>query len=305
MLLKIRRFIRLNKPLVAYTALLFIGIGGLFFGLIPSLQKSIVLVKDLKTMNEDMSRIQKKVNLLSTLDQTVLEQYGEVVLTALPEDKSVSTLLSTADALAEKNNLSTSDLSIEGIASLSTASGNQPVKPEGHTLSETISLQGELINLRNFLSDCMKVRRLMRVKSLSLSAVPKSTQMSAKLTLEFFYLALPSSIGKPSDPLDPFSQKELEILEKLSSYPIAYQTQTQSASGGQTAVIGEEPAIPALLDPFSRPRSKVTPTPSSGVTPAPSAKITPVPTTKLTPSGTPKTTPALSPTSRPTPSPTP
>lgn len=295
MIKKIRRFYRLHTPLVTYTGLLLIGIVGLVVGIIPSVQKSLVLLRDLRTMSDEIRRIQNKVSVLRSLDQTVLEQYAFDALSAVPSDKSVSTLLSTVEALTDKHGLTIVDMSIQGIGSLATESAKPQVKPEGNMLSETLSLQGDLIPLRNFLIDSIRVRRLLRIKDLVLTALPKSTHMSAKLTIEVFYSLLPLSIGKATDVLLPFTLRETTTLEKIASFPIAYAQNSQAMSPLTPSIIGEEPTSPSVLDPFSLPRSIMTPSPTLSPTPSVIPQATPSPTGQST----------VTPTSTQTPQPTP
>jgi len=275
MLLKIRRFIRLHRALVQDGVLFLAGCIALFVGLIPAIQKSIVLVRDLQTLKADISRIQQKANMLNFLDQSELSVSAREVLAGVPADKSVTTLLSTIETVAQKNNMFISDMSIEGIAALATGSAKPVVKPEGTILTEEISLQGELIDLRNFLFECVRVRRLMRVKDMMLTSIPKSSMMTAKMKIEVFYLPLPQTIGKPSDVLEPFSQKELTLLDKISSYPIMFAMGADLLSPGATQEVFERPTVPVVSDPFSSPRRILTPTPVRELTPSPTPVLVP------------------------------
>jgi Tfp pilus assembly protein PilO len=292
---KLRRIYRLHKSLVIHSGLLVIGILGLFSALIPSVQKTMTVVKGLRTLNAEIAQIQKKVSVLASLDQNVLEQSAAAVLSAVPEDKSVSTLLSTVEAVAGRNGLFISDISIERIGSVSTGSGSMAVKKDGNSMTETISLQGELLQLRNFLTESLRVRRLMRIKDMQLTSLPKSNLVTAKLSIEVFYQPLPTSIGKASDPMEPLSQKEMDTLEKVTSFPVVYATGVQPTLYGTPAVIGEEPRSPALIDPFSLPRRRTAPAPASNPTPSPTVSITPKPTSQPTPSLTPAPTPQPTP----------
>lgn len=230
MILKIRRFIRMNTSLVVYSVLLFLGVIALFVGLLPALQESYTLIRDLQTLQDEINRIQQKVTMLSSLNQEEVDRRSQDVLLAVPTDKSVSTLLSSVEAVASKNDLSIADLSIETIGSLATGSGKQQTKPEGNTLTETVSLQGSLTQLRNFLSDVVKVRRLMTVKNMTLTAVPKSSLMTAQLSIEVYYQPFPATIGKATDPIEPFSQKEMSTLDTIASYPVVFTPETQPVS---------------------------------------------------------------------------
>ena len=280
MKLKIQRIIRFHKTLVVYSALLIAGLICLFVGLIPAIGKSIALIKDLRTMQEEIAGIQKKASMLQSVDLLELEQTARDVLAGVPPDKSVSTLLSTIEAVATKYNLYISDMSIEGIASLAKDSAKPVTKPEGNILTEGISLQGELIQLRNFLTECVRVRRLMRVKDMVITSMPKSNLITAKLTIEVFYLPLPQTIGKISDALDPFSQKELATIEKIKSYPIMYDSEIMPISPQETPALGDIPTEPAVADPFSAP-SIETVVPTSSPTPSPLLSPTASPTATI------------------------
>jgi len=284
MILKIRRFIRMNTSLVVYSVLLLMGVIALFVGLVPAVQNGITLIRDLQTLQDEMKRIGKKVTMLSALNQGEVERRSEDVLLAVPTDKSVSTLLSSVEAVAFKNGLSISDMSIEAIGSLATDSGIQQTKPEGNTITETVSLRGTLIQLREFLSEVVRVRRLMTIKNMALTAIPKSTQITAQLSIEVYYQPLPATIGKASDPFEPFSQKEIDTLDKVASYPLAFTTETQPLSPQKPSPVGREPTTPTVADPFTNSEIKIIPSPTQlptvSSTPSSTLSPTPEPTTE-------------------------
>ena len=268
MILKIRRFIRMNTSLVVYSVLLFLGVIALFVGLVPALQKSYTLIRDLQTLQDEMNGIQKKVTMLSALNQGEVERRSEDVLLAVPTDKSVSTLLSSVEAVAFKNGLSISDMSIEAIGSLATDSGIQQTKPEGNTITETVSLRGTLIQLREFLSEVVRVRRLMTIKNMALTAIPKSMLMTAQLSVEVYYQPFPTTIGKATDPIEPFSQKEINTLDKVASYPVMFTAETPSLTSQEIPLVGEEPTTFSVLDPFFSASTQTTFIPTSTPTPS-------------------------------------
>ncbi len=292
---KIKRFIRMNKTLVIYTSLFLVGCAGLFIGLIPSIQKAIALYREVASLQTEVNKIQEKASMLSGIDQAGLENTVEQVLAAIPSDKSVTTLMATVEAVAGKSNLVVTDMSIEGIGSLASGSAKLATKPEGNTLTEIVTFQGELPQFRNFLADAIRVRRLMRIKSLELTAIPKSTMMNMKLAVEVFYSPLPASIGKATDSLPPLTPKELETLEKLDRYPIAYSISVPEVAQVTAGTpVREAPTVPVLTDPFSTDNVKkvpvsVSPTPVQ-VQSTPTQGISPTPTRVATSTATPRPT---------------
>jgi len=301
--LKIRRLFRLHKMLVLYSVLIMISILFFFVGLLPAVRKSIAMVQELRVTKEEISRIQKKANLLSSLDQSELQKNAETLLWAVPSERSVPTLLSTIEGLAAKHDIFISEMMIEGISSLASNSGRLAVKPEGNIITETLSLQGDLVQLRNFLFESTRVRRLMRIKDLTLSSLPKTNRIMAQLVIEMFYLPLPVSIGKPSDPLEPFSQRELETLGKIASFPIVYASGGAPVFTNSAPVQGNVPTEPSVLDPFAPPKRVITPVPSLTPRPTPLATATPIQSgpTPTVRAGTPTPRPSSSPTPSPAP----
>jgi len=243
----IRRFIRLHQTLVLYLSLLCVGFLSLFIGLVPAILKSVALVQNVWTLKTENGQLQKKVATLNSLSETDLEKDAEDIFSAIPNDKSISTLLSTIEILSVKHGLYISAMDIEGIGGLASGSAKTALKSEGSILTETLSLQGELNHLRDFLDECVRVRRLMRVSDMVITSMPRSSMVTAKLVIEVFYLPLPTTIGKPGNPLESLSQKELTILEKLRTYPIIY---NRSIGTGESQ--GAAPVVPAVSDPFAK-----------------------------------------------------
>jgi len=129
--------------------------------------------------------------------------------------------------------------------------------------------------------------------------------MNVKLEVESFYLSLPVSIGKPLDPLETFSEKELATLEKIASYPIAYTFIPQSVSSSQPTVPVEVPTIPVITDPFAISEKTLIRVPIRNVTPSPVEILIPQPTATMSATGSPKPTVSVAPAASPSSSPIP
>jgi len=132
----------------------------------------------------------------------------------------------------------------------------------------------------------VRVRRLMTIKNMTLTAMPKSTLMTAQLSIEVYYQPYPATIGKATDPIEPFSQKEMSTLDTIASYPVVFTPETQPVSVQEPSLVGEEPTTLSVVDPFSAPSSQTTFIPTSTPTPSPlvSPTVSLVPTKTPTPS---------------------
>lgn len=244
---RIHRFIRMHQTLVTYAAILIVALVGLIVGVIPALQKDLILFSAVQNEKNDVDALQKKSSLLSSYSKDDLENVYAMVLSALPADKSVSTFMETVEAVVAKYNLAIVSEEFERIGS-ATSPSNTTKSVGTDALGMTLKVQGDLSNLRAFFEDIIRVRRLVAVKDVNISFSVRSHQPEAVIRLETYYAPLPATIGSASDALPQLSAQQSQMLEKLSQYPLVYQTGGTSTQATQSAVA---PQVPATKDPFN------------------------------------------------------
>lgn len=244
----IQRFIKMHRSLSVYGVLLLLGIIGVVIGLVPAGKNVFALITQVKTLETDISNFRTKIVILSSYEDSVFENMVHDVLAAIPQDKSVNTLLSTIEVTAAKNGLAVSSFSVAALGSIATQSGSLD-KPDSklgvNILPASFVVEGDISGLRDFLNDIIKIRRLIRVKSMDLMFQNKTTVIQAKVTVDAFYKTLPQTIGKVSDSVESLSQKEQDLLTKIISYPIVYEAPIIFDTVNTSL-----PANPVNADPF-------------------------------------------------------
>ena len=245
----VRRFLKTYEALLGWGALAVVAVLGLLLGVIPAARTVFTVFKDTRTLREEIERLSVKSQTLSSYTTEALGDVVRELASAAPSDKSVGTLFGTVDGVAKRTNVSITGLNLESVGSV--ASGSSKSKPSSKSeesktgakvLSATVAVEGNLDNVRSFLDTIVKVRRLILVKNFELGTSEKTGLLTARINLESYYIPSPTTIGKASDTIDPFSAQELALVEKLISYSVVFET---------VSLTGESGSSPANPDPFS------------------------------------------------------
>jgi hypothetical protein len=220
----------------------------LFYAIIPGISHIQDLLRSSDTVNKENTVLKKKINILSSFDEETLGGYMSTLLSAVPADKSIASILTTIDSVAAKNNIMVTDLSILNPGSISSESASPKTsntKLGSNTIRISAGIKGSETDIFSFISMIRKVRRLIRVATVSESYVGSESSPSAsvKLDLEAFYAPLPKTLGKIEAEVLPLSANEELSVTKISEYPLEYnmvssESQIQVESGNK-------------IDPFS------------------------------------------------------
>ncbi len=204
---KYARYKPLLVPFVAVTLVfvLTLTLGRLMFDNLDKVRTSI------GTLNQNNGSLTSKEELLAALSQADLSSQSQNALNAIPGESPGLFALSTVREAATARGLVISDVRVsEGTGA------NQ--------INVSITLEGGIIPTLLFIADTKTVTPLMRVSKLEFGGkeeiIPK-----AKLTIVAAWAPLPSSFGKPEDPLEGLTPAEVEVLTKIN--------QLKRPAGGQ------------------------------------------------------------------------
>jgi len=238
----------LIKELLIPTIMAVIAVVLIMYAVIPNIQRMQDIIVSIQATQNENDGIRKKIAALSALDEDTLRSHMQILLSAVPSDKSVATILSAIDNVSSEQSISVTDLAVSGLGSISTDSAGTAQKIDSklgsNTLPVSISVSGTFDQIIAFVGKIHSVRRLLRISGLNLSLFGGEASPTAKvkMSLEAFYAPLPKTLGKAADDLKPLSAGEEELLTKLSSFPLEG-ISTQLTSG--TVVSGTK------IDPFS------------------------------------------------------
>lgn len=208
---------------------LFILLSGLMviYGIIPGVSAVKKYYMDNQQLMNDNDLIRKKITFLSGLDEDSLTSQMQTLLSAIPENKSFETALSTIQEVAADAGVIINDLELQNPGSITSSSSDtnnvDAAKLGSNIITMTFSVGGGIDQTNAFLAKISAVRRLMRVDTISLSLkgdASGSAIVDTNLNVDAFYSALPKTLGKAEDQLTPLSENDLAVLTKISAFPL-------------------------------------------------------------------------------------
>lgn len=241
----IRRFLRLYEGFVISGAIILFGLIAVVFAVIPAIRSTVDLYEKIGVIQKEVDALSGKLALLQSMDEESLRGQLVVLLSAIPQDKSVPTIFGTVDGLVAKAGVRITDMTIANPGSIATASATKSsasLKVKGVPfLPLSLEVAGSYDQIQEFFSLINQVRRLFTVENFDLS-VPSVGETHARIAMGAYYQPLPIKVGSVEAPIQNFSPTELATLEKLSTY----QDFAQSSATQLTPVINN-----VKRDPFS------------------------------------------------------
>lgn len=226
--------------------ILLFGAVALLFAVLPGIRVTRDLYGSLKQIEKESQALSGKRAFLEALSEDDTRERLVGLLSAVPQDKSVPTIFSTVEGLANQSGVSIVDVTLTSPGSLATGAATRQSAADkkigASTLAFSLAASGAYDQIRTFVGEINKVRRLFDVTSFDLSIAATGTTQ-VRLSLLAFYQPLPTQVGSVQAPLVALSQKEEEILGTIGQYPDV----SQSSSAPLTPILSV-----GKRDPFAR-----------------------------------------------------
>jgi Tfp pilus assembly protein PilO len=230
--MQLRKLSREYQGLIVSIGILIVCGLGVLLGVVPLIQKTIDLNTENRSLSAEVDLLNNKVSVLQSIDENAMRSDLQTLLSAVPSDKSLSTLLDTLDGLTGKTGVSSGNFSLSKLGSLATESAQRLSADEravgSNILPFTISLTGTLDQMRGFLATSVSVRRLFRIRTFDVSFVKTGTEsgtmVSANMAMDTFYSPLPSAIGSVSEPLTALTSTDTNLIAKVAAMQPLVQT---------------------------------------------------------------------------------
>lgn len=224
------------------------SVGLVVYALIPGIRSIQEIIISTDNVNKENRLLKKKVNTFAQFDEETLTQHVSTLLSAVPSDKSISSILTTIENVASSNRVMVSDLTVVNPGSISSDSASTKInntKLGSNTIKISTSITGLKDDIFSFITNIRKVRRLIRIATMTqtFTSVDASSSAKLKLELEAFYAPLPITLGKIESEISPLSANEEQIITKISEYPLQFDN-TQPIQQGQIETGNK-------IDPFS------------------------------------------------------
>ncbi len=233
--MQLNKLIRQYQGVIVSAVVLIVSILGIVFGVVPTVQKTIAMNTQVRNISADVDVLKNKVSVLESIDEGSLRNSVQTLLSAVPSDKSVPTLLATLDGLSAQTGVAAGNFTLAKFGSLATESAKRVTADEetvgGSILPFSINISGTLEQLRGYLASSVSVRRIIRVRTLGVSfgsaaseASGSADTVSATLGMDTFYAPLPATIGSVSQPLEAVTSADEELIAKVAQMQLMEST---------------------------------------------------------------------------------
>lgn len=194
--------------------------------IIPQYNDYLKQGEETKTLKEDLAVSRNNLTLFSTLGDSDVDNKLNIALSAMPADKDFTGILNAISQASAKSSVVFDDFSFQ-VGELSTISAKLSTKP---SLRINLGLLGGVEEIKSFLKELGKTLPLSEIEKVSFE------KNQTRITVLFYYRPLSNLKYDKKKSMKYLSQKDLELLNKLSSFsspsqsPAFYQVSTASAS---------------------------------------------------------------------------
>jgi Tfp pilus assembly protein PilO len=229
--MQLKKIFREYQGLIVSIGILIVSGLGFVLGVVPLLQNTITMNNEFNTLSAEVDVLKNKVSVLETIDEDTMKSNLQTLLSAVPSDKSLSTLLGTVDGLTAQTGVSVDNFSLSRLGSLATDSAQRLNADEqavgSNILPFKISIAGSFDQVRAFFAAAVSVRRLVRIRTFDASFLKTGTvsanMVSANVTMDAFYSPLASTIGSVRQPVTALSDTDNELIAKVAAMQLLVQ----------------------------------------------------------------------------------
>lgn len=223
--MQLRKLFREYQGLIVSIGILIVCGLGILLGVVPLIQKTINVHTESRTLSAEVDLLNNKVSVLQSIDENAMRSNLQTLLSAVPSDKSLGTLLGTLDGLTSQAGVSVDSFSLSKLGSLATESAKRLSADEqavgSNILPFTISIAGSFDQIRALFAASVSVRRLFRIRTFDVSFLKAGTEsanmVSAHVGMDAFYSPLPSAIGPVSEPLTALTSTDVDLIAKVAA----------------------------------------------------------------------------------------
>lgn len=209
-------------------------IGGVF----PSVNKLKESFVSIQALSMDNSMLEKKLSILESYDEATLKEKLAIALSAVPGDKGMPGLFGTVETVAGTAGVTILSMNVTGgsVASSSAASKQSALEKQlgSRVLPFSVTVIGTFPSLQKFITLLPSVRRLMRIRSFSISFPKNDKPLSVTLSMDAFYEPYMTALGGTGSVVTALSDAELAVLDTLSQFPLVAQVEDASLSVSAT-----------------------------------------------------------------------
>jgi len=173
--------------------------------------------REAKELSQELEVMKSNLNVLSNIDEDVLDSQLEILTLALPLNKDAIRILNSIYATAQKAGVSLGAFSFAiGDISKSENTIDLPV------IKLSVPIEADVVGVNSFIEIINRTVPLSEISSVQIG------NKSSKIELSSYYKSLADSSYNPKARINPVSQKELTLIDQLNGFEDASVVATSS-----------------------------------------------------------------------------
>jgi len=195
---------------------------GTIYGIIPVVKTILHLYQEVGNITKSNKILSNKATLLENLSEDAYKQELNDLIAAVPNDKSIPTILNTIDAVANESRVEITSFSLSNVGSIASTSASvksSKGKSSGSTLlSLMVGIRGSYENIYSFLAKINNVRRFFSIRMFNIF-FPDTNTIDVLIGMDAFYAPLSPLSDTTNLPLEQLSTKEEDLLITIAQMP--------------------------------------------------------------------------------------
>lgn len=229
--MQLNKIVRPYKNLIIMAVGSLLAIAGIVFGVVPLAQKTIALAGGVRALTAEVDLLRRTSATLQLLDEATLRRSVLTLASAVPSDKSLPSILTTLDTVSGGSGIALTDVSLTKPGSLATESAKKLTRDEvkigANLLPFSVSGRGTFEQVQSFLTSVVSVRRMFRLRSMS---VLLSGGLSTVLAdLDAYYFPYPTTVG-PATGVSGLTEAEEKTITSIGLLPLSSVTSVSTIS---------------------------------------------------------------------------
>lgn len=218
-------FVRVYQHVIISGVIIVFCLIASIFAVVPAIGTVRETLSNMQTLADETDMLQKKLNILNTLDEDMLRVQLKEVLSAVPAERSFATVFETVEGVAAQTGVSVISMNLVGGATLATPSASKisasDKKLGTRTIPFSVSINGSLSAVQEFIARIPKVRRLFRIRVFSISFPKDLRPLTVSVEMDAFYEPLPSTLGTAKTTLPTLTDADQAMITRLIELPLA------------------------------------------------------------------------------------
>ena len=161
-----------------------------------------------KSLTDKVKILEAKAQTLENYNEEELKAKINSIVLVLPTEKDFGNVLPILQKITSEFGFVISAFSVSG-GDGNTGSENYIVK---------LNISGSRVLFSSLLRKIESTNRLMRVQSIDISQTKDNASVEANLTIRAFFVPAPASFGSIDSPIPILSEKDKELIAKLSEF---------------------------------------------------------------------------------------